>query len=185
MEMLKWTCTTPFSWYDISSASLLLVLRAHRQPQTQAQVLDASSLMHLVPQDPRIIVFLQRLATVDRHSFFNNGGWSGVSPPALATIAHLLVRLHIFDHFLDALAFPRQATLPTLRTIPFPYEFPERVRRVGLFHFLLHFLADFYLGGSRTPSNVDASDHPTPTHHRYLSTSFQEEVEGNLGRQPH
>lgn len=141
-------------------------LRAHRHPQTQAQVLDAFSLRHLVNQDPRIIVFLQRLATVDRHSFFNNGGWSGVSPLALATIAHVLVRLNIFDHFLDALAFPPQAILPILRTVPFPYEFPERVRRVGLFHFRLHFLTDFYLGGSRTPPHVDASDHSTPTHDR-------------------
>jgi hypothetical protein len=105
-------------------------------------VLDAFSLRHLVSQDPRIIIFLQRLSTVDRKSFFNNGGWSGVTAPALATIAHVLVRLHILDHFLDALAFPPQATLPMLRTIPYPYEFPERVRRVCLFHLLLHFLPD-------------------------------------------
>jgi hypothetical protein len=104
--------------------------------QTQAQVLDAFSLAQLVKQDPRILVFLKRLSTVDRHSFFENGGWSGVSQPALATIAHVLVRLHIFDLFVDTLAFPRQDALPILRPIPYPYQFPvrlqERVRTCNL-----------------------------------------------------
>ena len=137
--------TKVFADTEMQNSLLLVRDPFHTRPgaltylfqQTQAQVLDAFSLSQGFKHDPRIQAFLQRLAAVDRDSFFKNGGWSDVSLQALAVIAHVLVHLHIFDHFVDALAFPPQATVPILRTIPFPYEFPDRVRRVRIFRFLL------------------------------------------------
>jgi hypothetical protein len=128
----------------VSDSSVLPVVPSpYKHAQTQAQVLDSFTLNHLLEQDPRIAGFFQRLATGNRNSFFKNGGWTGLSPQALATIAHVLVRLHIFDSFVDAIAIPPQATLPMLNSIPFPSEFPDRVRAVRIPHFMLDFSLHF------------------------------------------
>jgi hypothetical protein len=92
--------------------------------KSQAQYLDRCSLSRIVQQDPRLITLLERLA-MDHRLFFANGGWSAISSPTLSAITHILVRLHMLDHFVDALAFPPQDSLPIMPRIPFPYNFPD------------------------------------------------------------
>jgi hypothetical protein len=46
------------------------------------------------------------------------------------------VRLHMLDHFINALAFPRQDLLTLMPRIPCPSSFPDRLKHVRTVHFI-------------------------------------------------
>jgi hypothetical protein len=46
------------------------------------------------------------------------------------------VRLHMLDHFVDALGFPRQDSLTHTPRIPCPSGFPDRLKHVRKVHFI-------------------------------------------------
>jgi hypothetical protein len=103
--------------------------------KSQAQYLDRFNMSAIMQRDPRLVTLLQRLA-MDRRSFFANGGWTGVSSQGLSSLAHILVRLHMLDHFVDALGFPRHDSLTRMPRILCPSAFPDRLKRVSKVHFI-------------------------------------------------
>ena len=109
--------------------SLMLFFQDIEINQTQARLLDAFHFKQKL-QDPRTQALLARLRTTDRRAFFAAGGWKNVSTADIDEITHVLVRLNVLDQCLDALSFPSHLSLPKMSRIPFPENFPRRLRQV-------------------------------------------------------